>query len=183
MFLECQQMPGNGQLILTGQLGQILQESAKIALSWVRSQANLLGISGSDDDESIVSKIDVHLHCPAGAIPKDGPSAGVAIVAALVSLFTKQPIPADLGMTGEVTLRGLVLPVGGIKEKLVGAHRAGLRRIILPAKNRREVEHEVPQEIKQQLDIVYVESLWEALAQCFPKQSYLSITTALPSHL
>jgi ATP-dependent Lon protease len=123
-------MPGSKQLLLTGQLGDVMKESAQAALSYVRSHTDDLGIAPDFFDDT-----DVHIHLPAGAIPKDGPSAGVALCTALVSLVTRRKARAGIAMTGEITLRGRVLKVGGIKEKVLGAHRAGIRTVILPAEN------------------------------------------------
>jgi ATP-dependent Lon protease len=127
---EATLMRGKGQVTLTGQLGDVMQESARAALTFVRSRAEVLGI-----DTEIFEKTDVHVHVPEGAIPKDGPSAGITMAASLVSAFTKIPVRADVAMTGEITLRGHVLPVGGIKEKILGAYRAGIREIVMPEEN------------------------------------------------
>ena len=139
LFVEATRIPGKGDLILTGQLGDVMRESATAALSLVKSRAADLGI-----DEKLFEKSDIHVHVPAGAIPKDGPSAGVAMFTALASLMTRRKVRADTAMTGEITLRGLVLPVGGIKQKVVAAHAAGIRRVLLPARNRRDYD-EIPE--------------------------------------
>src|SRR6202035_4899562 len=131
LFIEATRAPGGGRLILTGQLGEVMKESAQAALSIVKNKAVALGIDPTRFDKS-----DIHIHVPAGATPKDGPSAGVAIFMALVSLLTERTVRSDTAMTGEISLLGLVLPVGGIKEKVVAAHRAGIKRGMLPARNR-----------------------------------------------
>ncbi len=157
LFVEAARMPGSGKLILTGQLGDVMKESAQAALSLVKAQADELGIEASLFDRS-----DIHVHVPAGAIPKDGPSAGVAMFVALVSLLKRQPVRPDIAMTGEISLRGLVLPVGGIKEKTIAAARAGVRKVILPARNRRDLE-DIPQSARSLLEFVWVERVSEAL--------------------
>lgn len=157
--------PGNGSLKLTGKLGDVIQESANLALSWIKAHAFQLGIVPSRDSE--FPKNDVHLHLPGGAIPKDGPSAGVAMVCALVSLWTGTVLSKELAMTGEITLRGLVTPVGGIKEKLLGAHRAGIKRLILPQRNRKDVEADLPVNVRSDMDIQYVRTIWQALEIAF----------------
>ena len=138
---------GNGRLILTGQLGDVMKESAQAALSIVKNRAGSYGI-----DPNRFEKTDIHIHVPAGATPKDGPSAGVAMFMALVSLMTDRTVRSDTAMTGEISLRGLVLPVGGIKEKVVAAHRAGIKRVMLPARNRKDFE-DIPEEVRQQLTL------------------------------
>jgi ATP-dependent Lon protease len=151
LFIESTRVPGNGKLILTGQLGDVMKESAQAALSLVKSQAVRLGI-----EPAIFEKADVHIHVPAGAIPKDGPSAGVAMFTSLVSLMSGRTVGSDLAMTGEISLRGLVLPVGGIKEKTVAAHRAGIRKVLLPARNRKDLE-DVPQSVRDEIKFVFCE--------------------------
>jgi ATP-dependent Lon protease len=155
-------MPGNGSLKLTGQLGDVMKESAAAALSYIRARAPFLGI-----EEDFFEKSDLHIHVPAGAIPKDGPSAGLAMLCAVVSLLSGRPVKKGLAMTGEITLRGHVLPVGGIKNKVLAAHRAGLKEIILPAQNRVDLE-EIPASVRQELTFHPVESLDQALVIAFP---------------
>jgi ATP-dependent Lon protease len=154
-FFEATQMPGNKGFQITGQLGDVMKESAQAALSYVRSKAQEMGIA-SDFFEST----DIHLHVPAGAIPKDGPSAGVTIATALVSLLTGRTVRPDVAMTGEITLRGQVLPVGGIKEKVLAAHRAGLKTVILPKRNEKDLE-DVPSDVRQSLNFALVERIDE----------------------
>jgi ATP-dependent Lon protease len=135
-----------------------MKESAQAALSLVKSQSETLGI-----DPAVFQKSDIHVHVPAGAIPKDGPSAGVAMYTALVSLLTHRTVRNDIAMTGEISLRGLVLPVGGIKEKTVAAHRAGIRTVLLPARNRKDLE-EIPESVKRDLEFVWLERVDDAVA-------------------
>ena len=150
-------MKGNGKVTLTGQLGDVMKESASIAHSYIRSKAGNYGV-----DEEKFNDSDVHIHVPAGATPKDGPSAGIAMVAALASLYSDRVVNSEIGMTGEVTLRGRVLPVGGVKMKVLAAHRAGLKTVILPKRNERDLE-EVPSEVKDGMRFVTVDRIDEAL--------------------
>ena len=150
-------MPGSGKLILSGRLGEVMKESASAALSYIRSRADELGIP-----PDLHETTDLHVHVPAGAIPKDGPSAGVAIFSSLMSLVAQRSIRHDTAMTGEITLRGVVLPVGGIKEKLLAAHRGGTKRVVLPEKNRRDLD-DVPEDVRADLDLHFVSSLEETL--------------------
>ncbi len=158
LFVEATGMKGQGKLILTGHLGDVMKESAQAALSYISSIADRLGLS-----PDFHSKTDVHIHVPAGATPKDGPSAGVVILTALTSLLTGQPVRNDLAMTGEITLRGLVLPVGGIKEKVLAAHRAGIKSVILPERNKGDLE-EIPAYIKDELEFHFVKEMNEVLS-------------------
>ncbi len=158
LFIESSRMPGSGKLILTGQLGDVMKESAQAALSLVKSRAGELGI-----DAAVLEKSDIHVHVPAGATPKDGPSAGVAMFISLASLLMQRPVHSDTAMTGEISLRGLVLPVGGIKEKVLAALRAGITTVMLPARNRREFE-EIPAEAREKLKFVWLERVDDALA-------------------
>ncbi len=157
LFIEATKMQGRKNLILTGQLGEVMQESAQAALSYLRTRARKYRI-----EAKAIAESDIHLHVPAGATPKDGPSAGVAITAALVSLFTGRPVRGDIAMTGEITLRGRVLPVGGIRDKVLGAQRAGIKTVILPRKNERDLE-EIPDPIRKQMKFQMVENIDEAL--------------------
>lgn len=154
LFIEVADMPGNGRVQLTGKLGNVLKESVEVALTWVKAHSFDLGLT-HDPNEDIMKHRSLHVHCPSGAIPKDGPSAGLAHTIALISLFSGKTVPPDVAMTGEVSLRGRVMPVGGIKEKLIGAHRAGVKIVLLPEHNRKEVR-EVPVEVKNSLEIVHV---------------------------
>ena len=156
LFIEASQMPGKGSLILTGHLGDVMKESARAALSWVRTHVEEFNLNPDFE------KLDVHLHVPAGAVSKDGPSAGVAMIVALASLFTGRRVRGDVAMTGEITLRGSVLPVGGIKEKVLAAHRAGIRRVILPDRNRKDMV-DIPESVRKDLELVFVKRIQEAL--------------------
>ena len=158
LFIEATRIPGGGRLILTGQLGDVMKESAQAALSLVKSRARSFGI-----DEALFEKSDIHIHVPAGAIPKDGPSAGVAMTMALVSLLTGKPTRSDTAMTGEISLRGLVLPVGGIKEKVTAASRAGITTVLLPSRNRRDLE-DIPEEVRKVMRFVWCERIDDAVA-------------------
>jgi ATP-dependent Lon protease len=158
LFIETRMMPGKGEIKLTGHIGEVMDESARTALSWVRSNAERLGI-----DSKLFADNDLHLHIPSGATKKDGPSAGVAMAVALVSQVSGRPVRSDVAMTGEISLRGLVLPVGGIKSKVLAAHRAGIHTVILPDKNRQDMV-EIPEEVRKELDVRYVNRVDEALA-------------------
>ncbi|MBI4796187.1 MAG: endopeptidase La, partial [Deltaproteobacteria bacterium] len=161
LFIEVLRMPGKGRFQLTGQLGEVMKESANAALSYIRARAPFLGI-----EEDFFDEADLHIHVPAGAIPKDGPSAGLALLVALVSLLSGRPVKKGLAMTGEITLRGHVLPVGGIKNKVLAAHRAGIQEVMLPAKNAVDLE-EIPPSIRQELTFTLVEDLDQALKVAF----------------
>ncbi len=159
LFIESSRVRGTGKLILTGQLGDVMKESAQAAVTWVKSQADRLRI-----DPAILDNSDLHIHVPAGAIPKDGPSAGVAIATSLASLLSQRTVRADVAMTGEISLRGVVMPVGGIKEKCVAAARAGIRTVILPARNRRDLE-DIPESVRTKLEFVWAEKIEDVLAR------------------
>ena len=158
LFIEAARTPGSGRLILTGQLGDVMRESAQAALSLVKSRAEALGV-----DPGMFEKSDIHIHVPAGATPKDGPSAGVAMFTALASLLTGRTVRSDTAMTGEISLRGLVLPVGGIKEKATAAARAGLARVLMPARNRKDYE-EIPEDARARLEFTWLERAEDAVA-------------------
>ena len=159
LFIESSRVRGSGKLILTGQLGEVMKESAQAAVTWVKSQADHLGI-----DPTVLDNSDLHIHVPAGAIPKDGPSAGVAIATSLASLLSQRTVRAQVAMTGEISLRGVVMPVGGIKEKCVAAARAGIRTVILPARNRRDLE-DIPESVRAKLEFVWAEKIDDVLAR------------------
>jgi ATP-dependent Lon protease len=161
LFIEATRMGGKGSMILTGQLGDVMKESAQAAMSWIRSKSMDLGIAKSVD-EHFLEKTDLHIHFPAGAIPKDGPSAGVTITTALVSLLTGRCARHDTAMTGEVTLRGLVLPVGGIKEKVLAAHRGGIKRIIMPARNEKDLQ-DIPPNVRDEIQFIFAKKVDEVL--------------------
>jgi len=158
LFVEAARTPGNGKLILTGQLGDVMKESAQAALSLVKARASTLGI-----DPQIFEKSDIHVHVPAGATPKDGPSAGVAMFVALTSLLTSRAVRSDVAMTGEISLRGLVLPIGGVKEKVLAALRAGIRTVMLPMRNQRDLE-DIPADARAQVDFVWMNDVDDAVA-------------------
>jgi ATP-dependent Lon protease len=157
LFIEATKMNGKGNLVLTGQLGDVMKESAQAALSFIRSRARWLGL-----DDNFLEKSDIHLHIPAGAIPKDGPSAGVTMFVAMVSLLVNKAVRHDVAMTGEITLRGLILPVGGIKEKFLAAHRAGIKRVIMPERNRKDVI-DIPEQPRKEIEIIFAKRMDEVL--------------------
>ncbi|BGP00917.1 Lon protease [Rhodotorula toruloides ATCC 204091] len=165
MPIEVTSMPGQG-IQLTGKLGEVIKESAQIALAFLRAHAYDLGLT-SDPDKDLLEKRAIHLHMPEGAIGKEGPSAGIAILTAFVSLFSKRGVSSELAMTGEVTLAGQVLPVGGLKEKTLAAHRAGIRKLILPLGCKADIEHNVPESVKEGIEIVYAENVAEVLREAF----------------
>lgn len=157
LFIEATRMPGKGNITLTGQIGDVMRESATAAFSLIRSHARELGI-----DEKLLTETDIHLHVPAGAVPKDGPSAGVAMYTALSSLLLNKPVRSDVAMTGEITLRGLVLPIGGLKEKTLAAKRAGIKHIIAPKRNEKDLP-DVPQEVRDTVKFHFVENVDQVL--------------------
>lgn len=166
MPVEATSMPGKGGLQLTGKLGEVIRESAQIGLSWVKAHAYELGITKTPDEQFLTDR-DIHVHMPEGSIGKEGPSAGTAILSAFVSLFTKTKIDPDIAMTGEISLVGQVLPVGGLKEKILAAHRAGIKTILAPAANRADIEENVPESVKTGIRFVYVEDVREVLHEVF----------------
>ena len=174
LFIEATRIPGSGRLILTGQLGDVMKESAQAALSIVKNRAAALGI-----DAGRFEKSDIHVHVPAGAIPKDGPSAGVAMFMALVSLMTDRTIRSDTAMTGEISLRGLVLPVGGIKEKVVAAHSAGIKRVMLPARNRRDYD-DIPDVARREMEFIWLERVEDAVAAALEPGKPADTPAAVP---
>jgi ATP-dependent Lon protease len=172
LFIEVTRMFGSGKMQLTGQLGDVMKESAHAALSYVRTNAEKYGVS-----KDFLEKSDIHIHIPAGAMPKDGPSAGITMFTAIVSLLTGIRVRHDVAMTGEISLRGRVLPIGGVKEKTLAAHRAGIKRVLLPERNKADLE-EVPKEVRDELEFVFVHKLDEVLASALehmpqPSQAYL----------
>ncbi|KAI8062275.1 Lon protease C-terminal proteolytic domain-containing protein [Gongronella butleri] len=169
LAIEANCMPGRGELKLTGLLGEVIQESSHIAVSWIKANAVALQLT-REPREPLLEHMDVHVHLPNGATPKDGPSAGVAIAVCLVSLLSGLALPRSVAMTGEITLRGHVRAVGGIKEKLLAAHRAGATKLLLPADNERDVNQHVPKSIQDQFTIIYCHHLWDALAAVWPTQ-------------
>jgi ATP-dependent Lon protease len=161
LFIEATAYQGKGRLAITGQLGEVMQESAQAALSWVRAHADEVGVS-----EDWFTEHDIHVHVPAGAVPKDGPSAGVTMATAIASLVRGQPVAEDVGMTGEITLTGQVLPIGGVREKALAAQRYGLKRIVLPRENEPELE-ELPEETRKELEFILVDSIEDVFAVAF----------------
>lgn len=159
-------MDGEGQLTLTGQLGDVMKESAHLAISWLRSNAKKYQLTNTSGSFDLLDSTDIHLHFPAGAVTKDGPSAGVAIVTCLASLFSGRLVCSDVAMTGEITLRGLVLPVGGIKDKVLAAHRAKLKRVIIPQRNEKDLE-EIPHNVRRDLTFIFAGSLEDVLNAAF----------------
>lgn len=176
LVLETTRMPGSKTVQLTGRLGEVMQESAKTAVSYVRANAARLGI-----DPTFWETSEIHIHAPAGAVPKDGPSAGITLVTALVSLLTQRPLEEHLAMTGEVTLTGRVLPVGGLKEKLLAAHRQGCTTVIVPARNRKDIMEDVPEDVRADLNIVYVSDVLEVVDLALKPKARAKRTTATGS--
>lgn len=176
LFVEATRMPGKGNLILTGQLGDVMKESAQAALSYLRSRANEMGLDGVNFEEE-----NVHVHVPAGAIPKDGPSAGITILSAIASLFTGRLVKSDIAMTGEITLRGAILPVGGIKEKVLAAHRSGIRKMVMPWKNEKDLE-ETPKEVRDEMKFIFVKEMAEALEKTLRAEKRIKINQEAAVH-
>ncbi|KAI9495639.1 ATP-dependent protease La [Zychaea mexicana] len=166
LAIEVNQMPGRGKLILTGSLGDVLKESAYIAISWIKANAYALGLTTSRKEE-LLADVDLHIHVPDGAVRKDGPSAGITMVMSIISLLSGKPVAKTTAMTGEITLRGQIRAIGGVKEKVVSAHRAGIERILLPATNQRDVLQDVPEHIRQAIKFVYCKSLWDGVEAVF----------------
>jgi ATP-dependent Lon protease len=175
LFIEATKMKGRGNLILTGQLGDVMKESAQAALSFIASHAKALGL-----EPDFRSKLDIHIHVPAGAVPKDGPSAGVTMLTALTSLLTGRLVRSDISMTGEITLRGAVLPIGGVKEKVLAAHRAGIKTILLPERNRKDLE-EVPKSVLEganPVQFVFVKEMSEVIQLALRSEAESKAQTA-----
>ncbi len=171
LFIEAITMKGKGQLQLTGQLGDVMRESAQAAYSYAKSRARDLGI-----DEEIFGQVDIHIHIPEGAIPKDGPSAGITMATALVSALSNRPVRNNVAMTGEITLRGEVLPIGGVKEKVLAAYRARIRKVILPAQNRKDM-HEVPEETQKEMEFVFVENVRQVFREALKPAKKVKIAS------
>ena len=165
LFIEASVSPGSGKIQITGQLGDVMKESAQLALSYLKAHSKQLKIP-----ENAFTHWDVHLHVPAGATPKDGPSAGISILSALASIYTQRKVKGDIALTGEITLRGLVLAVGGIKEKVLAAKRAGIKEVVLPSKNEKDVA-EIEQDVIEDLTISYVEKMDQVLPKLLEKTS------------
>jgi ATP-dependent Lon protease len=175
MFIETTTMPGSGKLVLTGQLGDVMKESAQAAVSFLRSRSGELGLQ-----DDYFAKHDVHVHVPAGATPKDGPSAGIALATSLASLLTNTKVDSNLAMTGEITLTGQVLPIGGLKEKVLGAKRAGITKIVLPKRNEADLD-DVPKEVRDTMTFVPVEEISEVFEQAFGKRIITPVMLGEPA--
>jgi ATP-dependent Lon protease len=158
LCVETLTMPGKGELMITGKLGDVMKESAQAAVSYVRSRADHLMI-----DNKFHKKLDLHIHVPEGAIPKDGPSAGISMCTSIVSALTKRPVYRDVAMTGEITLRGRILPIGGLKEKILAAHRGGIKKVFIPKENEKDLR-DIPTSISKQIEIITVEHMDEVLS-------------------
>ncbi|KAF2968445.1 hypothetical protein GQX73_g5146 [Xylaria multiplex] len=178
LFIEVLDMPGDGSVELTGNLGKVLMESVKVARSWVRNHAYELGLT-REPTENIMQNRSLHVHCPSGAVPKDGPSSGMAQAIALISLLSRRPVPPTMAMTGEFQLSGHVKRVGGIKEKVIGAYRAGVKTVLLPAQNEKDAR-EVPVEVRDGLKIIYVSHIWEAIRHVWPDAQWPNETSSSP---
>jgi ATP-dependent Lon protease len=170
LFVEATAMPGQGRLTVTGQIGDVMRESAQAALSWVRGHGRVLGL-----DSDWFEDRDVHIHVPAGAVPKDGPSAGVAMATALASLALGTPVSEDVAMTGEITLTGQVLPIGGVKEKVLAAQRAGISTVILPRENEGDLE-DLPQDVRESMQFVLADAVGEVLEAALPSGALLEFS-------
>ncbi|MEO7368085.1 MAG: S16 family serine protease, partial [Gemmatimonadaceae bacterium] len=177
MLIEALRMPGSGKLTVTGQLGSVMRESVDAAYSYVRSRANVLEIANEDFRES-----DLHVHFPAGAIPKDGPSAGAAITLAIASVLSRRPIRRDAAITGEVTLRGKVLEIGGVKEKILAAYRSGLRHVVLPSSNEKDLR-DIPEEVRQMMAFTFVSTMDEVLHLMLLQKPHAVLADAAPPAL
>ena len=164
LTIETSVIRGTGRLTLTGKLGDVMQESAQAALTYVRSRANSFGL-----DENFYKKLDVHIHVPEGAIPKDGPSAGIAMATSMASAFLKRKVRSDLAMTGEITLRGRVLPIGGLKEKMLAAHRANIKTVIIPSENEKDLA-DIPANVLKKLEVVLVDHVDDVLQRAFVQE-------------
>ena len=161
--IEANIFPGSGNLILTGSLGDVMQESCKIALDYIKANSKIFGI-----DKELFTENDIHIHVPEGAVNKDGPSAGTAVTTTIISLLKNKPISSKISMTGEITLRGRVLPIGGLKEKVIGAHRAGIRKIIIPKENERDLD-EIPKDILKDIEFIFVDNYMSIYEKLFSR--------------
>jgi ATP-dependent Lon protease len=175
LTVEAQVMPGKGKLMITGKLGEVMQESAQAAMSYVRSRADLLGL-----DKRFLENVDIHVHVPEGAIPKDGPSAGITMATTLVSALCRIPVRKDVAMTGEITLRGRVLPIGGLKEKVLAAHRGGIKKVLIPKENQKDVR-EIPKKVRERLQIVPVEHADDVLREALVHERPETFLRARPA--
>jgi ATP-dependent Lon protease len=175
--VEATLLRGEGKLTLTGQLGDVMKESAQAAISYVRARARRLGV-----DDAFASRYDVHIHVPAGAVPKDGPSAGITMATAVASALTGRPVHKDVAMTGEITLRGKVLPIGGVKEKVIAAHRAGIKTVIIPKENEKDL-HEIPANVRKKLRFVFVEHMDHVLEEALGQGVGLPVITPPPTEV
>jgi ATP-dependent Lon protease len=174
LTVEATVLPGKGKLMITGKLGEVMQESAQAAMSYVRSRAEALGL-----EKRFLESTDIHVHVPEGAIPKDGPSAGIAIATALVSALVKIPVRKDVAMTGEITLRGRVLPIGGLKEKVLAAHRGGIRKVLIPSENEKDIR-EIPSRVRSRLQLVVVEHMDQVLREALALSASNDLFGGLP---
>ena len=177
MTVEATLVRGDGKLILTGQLGDVMKESAQAALSYIRARALSLGA-----DDTFTSRYDIHIHVPAGAVPKDGPSGGITMASALASALTGRQVHKDVAMTGEITLRGNVLPIGGLKEKVIAAHRAGIKTVIVPKENEKDLV-EIPNNVKKKIRFVFVEHMDEVLKEALGPAMGLPALTRAPGEI
>jgi ATP-dependent Lon protease len=175
LFIEASRMQGGGTLTLTGHLGDVMKESARTALSWFRANATHYGV-----DPSFYKDAEIHLHVPSGAIPKDGPSAGITMVTALASELTGRPVRGDIAMTGEITLSGRVLPVGGIKEKVLAARRHGITEVILPRQNEKNIKEDLTEDLRKELTVHYVSEIEDVLARALMPSATQTHTPTLP---
>jgi ATP-dependent Lon protease len=175
LTIEATVMPGKGKLTVTGKLGEVMQESAQAAMSYVRSRAEILGL-----DKRFIENMDIHVHVPEGAIPKDGPSAGITMATTLVSALCRLPVRKDVAMTGEITLRGRVLPIGGLKEKVLAAHRGGIKKVLIPKENAKDIR-EIPKKVRAQLEIVLVDHTDEVLREALRLEDPAAFFRKLPA--
>ena len=174
LAIEASIMEGTGKMVMTGKLGDVMQESVQAALTYIRARADQFGLP-----KNFYKKIDIHVHVPEGAIPKDGPSAGIAMATAIASALMKKKVRSDLAMTGEITLRGRVLPIGGLKEKILAAHRGNIKTVIIPKDNEKDIA-EVPQNVQNALEIIFVEHIDEVLKIVFVKEEDKFAETSAP---